>query len=423
MFKRSVMRSPVKACDLFYPFCIFGLFISVSAHIRLMYPFPRKYAIDSLNNRINPYGDCGMPRGSVNTEILMGSSFTVTWAVGQPHDGGHRVELLDKEYNLLATLVPSNGTADEFYGNNTVANMARVTLPADISCPHCILRVIKQGEMTPDHGSPFSYVYRSCADIEIADKVSTRKAKCSHRGVWNGTACRCNKPFLGNFCEFEEECFDDSDCANAGICIDTHAQFFLRRQCYCPRGWLGPRCATMSAHNIVTFNSSLYRKLAAPYAVFTLYWRVIKVTHEVEFVVHAKTKNWLAVGWRPDDIDVSCRKFPPMDKENVISLNDTNGRLTVKTVDYLGTEFAKVPLHPMSCTDVVYANAYGNLCRLRDMYIRDFHTPVLDETFGGQQSLTAGQCSEDDGTGYIQAMFRRKLIVIWLQPVIRLIIR
>lgn len=64
-------------------------------------------------------------------------------------------------------------------------------------------------------------------------------------------------------------------------------------------------------------------------------------------------------------------------------------------------------LHPMDCTDVVIAQAKGNLYRVGDFYTRDRSTPVMDEYLGGVNSLTAALAWEKDDTTTM--IFRRKL--------------
>ncbi|XP_055329464.1 uncharacterized protein LOC129582084 [Paramacrobiotus metropolitanus] len=385
-------------------------FSDVAAHISLVYPRARQYPINALTNRNAPVGPCGMPKGNDVTELLMGSSFNVTWAVGQLHEGGYRIELLDKEYNAIATLAPPNGKAYEFSGNNSAGNIGYVTLPAEVTCGRCIIRVIKQGLGPAWTNTPASAVppgFRTCADVSIVEKPTTEKSSCSDHGTWNDGFCKCEKPFVGTFCEFEEECLDDTDCDNGGKCINTHAQFYPKHQCYCPTGWFGPKCASESSVKDFNFQPDLYRKRSSP-GNFTFYWRILPDIGEIEVILEAGTTNWVGFGWRPEGINTTCKTFPIIPKETVSSVSK-NGEVIQTVVDFQDQAFFAVPLHPMGCNDITYAAAQGQLCRIRDLYTRDHSTPLPDEVFGGEQSLTAGNCYEDPDTGILHVLFRKKL--------------
>ena len=65
-------------------------------------------------------------------------------------------------------------------------------------------------------------------------------------------------------------------------------------------------------------------------------------------------------------------------------------------------------LHPMDCMDIVMGSAMGGgLSRVRDYYTVSRATPLLDEVYGGRQSLTAASAWEEDGVTTM--IFRRKI--------------
>ena len=61
----------------------------------------------------------------------------------------------------------------------------------------------------------------------------------------------------------------------------------------------------------------------------------------------------------------------------------------------------------MDCTDIIVGSAVGTLHKVNDYYTISRATPMLDEVYGGVQSLTAANGFERDGITTI--MFRRKL--------------
>ncbi|XP_055352354.1 uncharacterized protein LOC129598464 [Paramacrobiotus metropolitanus] len=383
----------------------------VASHISLVYPRARQYPINALNNRVAPVGQCGMPKGNDITELLMGSSFNVTWTVGEMHNGGFRIELLDKEYNLISTLAPPNGKSNEFVGDNWAANIGYVSLPTEVTCGRCVIRVIHQG-VGPAWANPPGVTvppgFRTCADVSIVEQATNDRSRCTNHGTWKDGVCQCDRPFVGTFCEFEEECWDDTDCENGGQCINTHAQFYPKRQCYCPVGSFGPKCASQSAVKDFSFQKELYRKRSSPYGNFTFYWRILSEIKEIEVILEAGTTNWVGFGWRPEGLNTSCKTFPVIPKETVSSVSK-DGEVIQTVVDFQDQRFLAGPLHPMSCNDITYAAAHGQYCRVRDLYTRDISTPLPDEIFGGEQSLTAGSCYEDPVTGILHVIFRKKL--------------
>ena len=107
-------------------------------------------------------------------------------------------------------------------------------------------------------------------------------------------------------------------------------------------------------------------------------------TDEIEGIIVAKTTNYIAVGWRPANIDESCRNFPedappPLRKGN--------------------------PLHAMDCQDIIVAKVKGDSSNVGDYYTRDRSTPRRDKVYAGQDDLTAAIGWEQDGVTTV--MFRK----------------
>ena len=95
---------------------------------------------------------------------------------------------------------------------------------------------------------------------------------------------------------------------------------------------------------------------------------------EMEILLTAPTTSWVAVGWRPENLNKSCQSFP----------EDAPAPL--------GSDF-----HPMDCTDMVVGMARGMVGRIGDYYTRDRSTPRPDMFWGGQDDLLAGGVWEEDG--------------------------
>ncbi|KAK2194199.1 hypothetical protein NP493_2g24060 [Ridgeia piscesae] len=91
--------------------CVFIFVTSQSsAHLRLVYPPARQYALDFLDNaRTAP--PCGMKAvgfGGEVTDFEEGSSFIVMWQMAYAHNGGYKIQLLEGS-TVKHTLTPGKG--------------------------------------------------------------------------------------------------------------------------------------------------------------------------------------------------------------------------------------------------------------------------------------------------------------------------
>lgn len=50
----------------------------------------------------------------------------------------------------------------------------------------------------------------------------------------------------------------------------------------------------------ITFRPEDYQMKASKSSNFTFYWRILISTQEIEVVLQAQSKNWIAIGWRPE---------------------------------------------------------------------------------------------------------------------------
>ena len=181
-----------------------------------------------------------------------------------------------------------------------------VALPADLKCIDCSIRLVRQAN---EWGK--KYQFWSCADVDILPKSENFLNICSGHGKSYSGRCRCDRNFYGEYCQFQDECSKDQDCGIHGRCVDIMSTSSPRKQCYCREGFFGPKCNKENPKVLGkrNFQEGLYTKKDLSDKM-TLYWRLLKDIQEIEIVMKAKSSSWVAVGWRPQGLTGSCKKFP-----------------------------------------------------------------------------------------------------------------
>nr|XP_053637941.1 uncharacterized protein LOC128692680 isoform X2 [Cherax quadricarinatus] len=272
------------------------------AHVALTFPPARKYNLDFLDT-FRTQAPCGMPKGNIRTSLLQGSSFNVTWHLAYPHRGGFRLELLDAQERPLTDLTPV--TADsKFLSDDATAQSFRITLPTDLECIGCTIRLLRQAT---EWGG--KYQFWSCADVDIVQRNSYRET-CSGNGRYMVARCRCNKRFFGDRCQYENECDNDDDCGLFGRCVDLDATTYPKKICYCRQGRFGPKCTKTSlVTNRDTINLKVYYKKDLSEKM-TLYWRILQIEGEIEVVLVNNGSSYVSLGWRPQELTTKCKQFP-----------------------------------------------------------------------------------------------------------------
>ncbi|EJW72570.1 hypothetical protein WUBG_16525 [Wuchereria bancrofti] len=159
-----------------------------------------------------------------------------------------------------------------------------------------------------------------------------------------------------------------------------------------------------------------------------VYSRVVQ--DELEIILDYKSTSWISIGWRPMEIDRSCRLFP--DLENARNKRDTRWTLiSHSTIQMNESQYPidsnlmpvpipklpenngllraalLAPLHPMDCTDIVIGSVRDGRSRINDMYTRDRSTPLYDIWLDGEESFSAAYGIERDGRTIV--MFRRRI--------------
>lgn len=351
----------------------FILIPQVFGHVGLTFPPARKFDLDFMDT-IRTVGPCGMEKGSIKTSVEAGKPLKVTWHLGYPHKGGYLLELLDNKGQPLQNLTEGYQGLDNKY-----AQEATVTLPAGLTCPDCTIRLQRQAE----EWGP-TYRFWSCADVDIVGEDTYSKT-CSNLGSPTGSGCACPKTYFGDECQYKNDCETEADCHNHGQCIDHEGTSLPKKECYCQIGYYGQTCDKISPLNSKSYNASYFRTIELLPGNVKFLWRFVDLDEsEMEGIVVAKTKSYVALGWRPSDLTKSCQKFPtsvPAPK---------------------GTDF-----HAMDCQDIVIGKVKGELSNIGDYYTRDRSTPRRDEFYGGTPDLTGAVGWEEDGTTTI--WFRKKV--------------
>jgi hypothetical protein len=173
-------------------------------HVALTFPPARKYDLDFLDNSRTP-APCGMPKGSVKTSFISGSTLNVTWHLAYPHRGGYKIQILDNLERPKLDLTPSIKGSD-FVRNDVTAQSHEIRLPDNFTCDDCTLRLLRQADEWTN-----AYRFWSCADIDIKPRKEYRET-CSGHGKYVATKCKCNKNYYGSRCQYWDECTVDQDC-------------------------------------------------------------------------------------------------------------------------------------------------------------------------------------------------------------------
>ncbi|XP_049881200.1 uncharacterized protein LOC126377502 isoform X3 [Pectinophora gossypiella] len=275
--------------------------VNVYGHVALTFPPARRFDLDFLDNsRTKP--PCGMPKGTLKTSFLAGSSFTVHWHLAYAHRGGFSLRILDYLERPVLDLTPRAG-GSEFVRDDVTAQKYEVRLPSDFTCDNCTLQLQREaGEWGAN------YRFWSCADIDIVPRKDYHET-CSGHGFHILGRCKCNKSYFGPRCQFSDECTDDSECGLRGKCIDINATEAPSRACYCPVGFYGKGCNKKSPWKDKNINLALYshRQLSPEY---NLYWRIVKDQDELEVVMIVNGTSYAGIGWRPSGLNKQCKNFP-----------------------------------------------------------------------------------------------------------------
>ncbi|XP_050076124.1 uncharacterized protein LOC126563522 [Anopheles maculipalpis] len=276
------------------------LHLGAEAHVALTFPPARKYDLDFLDNsRTKP--PCGMPKGSLKTSFIEGSTFNVSWHLAYPHRGGFRLEILDAREKPVLNLTPSS-KEKRFVRDDVTAQQFQVSLPRNFTCRDCTLRLVRQAD---EWGG--NYRFWSCADVDVVPRREHHET-CSGHGKFIAR-CKCDRKYYGPRCEFWDECVTNQDCGIQGTCVDLGGTSLPRRQCYCRLGWFGPGCNKKSPIKSTDIDYSVYKaKSLSP--DLNVYWRVLREQSELEVVLKVNGTSWVALGWRPRKLTAECKNFP-----------------------------------------------------------------------------------------------------------------
>ena len=153
-------------------------------------------------------------------------------------------------------------------------------------------------------------MFWSCADVDILPKKEPFLNICSGHGKSYSGRCRCDPLSYGHQCQYQDECRADKDCGIHGKCQEVQNQA-PKKQCFCQVGWFGHKCRKQNPKVLSKkrFQEGLYTKQEVSDKM-TVYWRILHEIQEIEVVMKSKTTSWSALGWRPQGLSGSCKKFP-----------------------------------------------------------------------------------------------------------------
>uniref|UniRef100_A0A0N4ZXD1 EGF-like domain-containing protein n=1 Tax=Parastrongyloides trichosuri TaxID=131310 RepID=A0A0N4ZXD1_PARTI len=393
-------------------FLFFGFYLInyIECHVSLLYPPPRHPPFDFLDTR-RTEGPCGVERKNKQayTTFLTRTSYEIFWHTPIIHEGGFRISLINKKGDLQEQLTPNDGT---FYENSSNSTTNSFKIRFKNKCLNCTLVLEKEQKEWKDSG-----IFHSCSDIQIIDNMDENnenidETRCSGHGTFNGVSCDCDALYTGSRCEFKSFCKKDSDCKNGGKCIEM-INNPVEKNCYCKFGNYGTKCEksfipTESDSHCFNFYypTSPDNKRFVKYGLYNptcyqkhkfndediVYFR--NVNEELEIILDFKTTSWLSIGWRPLELDSSCRLFPEIG-------NNKNGGFLPSALES--------SLHPMDCNDIIFGAVRDNYLRINDMYSRDRSTPLLDSILDGENSLTAAYGAEIKESNRSVIMFRRNI--------------
>ena len=232
---------------------------------------------------------------------------------------------------------------------------------------------------------------------------------------------------FGENCNFSDECLSDEDCNNNGKCIQedsttipryikgyhlqnkfiTNFLYRTSKKCYCQAGFYGKSCDLVSKVKEKVSSLSSYKSFDMS-DNYKLYWKVLKDSSEIEVVIKSRSKTWIAIGWRPENLTKSCKSFWGVSREKTPRFRfrrDATKELDQEQVEKFTP---KREFHEMDCTDIVIGVAKGPLGRVVDSYTRDRSTPLSDEMYGGGNDLTAAMAYEENDETVM--VFRKPLI-------------
>ncbi|OWR54530.1 hypothetical protein KGM_206516 [Danaus plexippus plexippus] len=249
-----------------------------------------------------------MPKGSIRTSFLAGSTFTVHWHLAYAHRGGFSLRILDYLERPLLDLTPRAG-GSEFVRDDVTAQKYEVHLPSDFTCDNCTLQLQREaGEWGQN------YRFWSCADIDIVSR-KTYHETCSSRGFHILSRCKCNRLYSGDRCQYSNECLEDGDCGLRGRCVRPAGHSAAPGAgapggvCYCAFGFYGKGCSKKAPWKDKNINLELYTKKQLS-KDFALYWRVLKEEGEMEVAMIVNGTSYAGIGWRPKGLKKECKNFP-----------------------------------------------------------------------------------------------------------------
>ncbi|KAE9553017.1 hypothetical protein FO519_003778 [Halicephalobus sp. NKZ332] len=202
--------------------------------------------------------------------IKSGKELEFIWFNPTAVKGAFRIQLLNSNYELIATLLDSDQPAG--FETNGLSK-AKVEIP-ETECKDCILRLVQEN-------SQGKVQLLSCADVDVLTSLPPDVKGCE------GEDCTV-------------ECTDNQ--CGTGTCI--------KGSCYCPEGFYGPACLKESRLSPKQLNLSEFASTTASLdSKNRLYWRI--ENEEIEVVLKFPTNQWTVFGFRPPNAFEKCPWLEP----------------------------------------------------------------------------------------------------------------
>ena len=132
----------------------------------------------------------------------------------------------------------------------------------------------------------------------------------------------------------------------------------MPKQCYCGPGFYGKYCELVSEISEKLSSVSSYNTVDLS-STMKLHWKVLDESAEIEIVVISKSKSWVAVGWRPDNITKECKSFWGDQESIVPRFRFRRDAVAPLSESQIKKFTPRGEFHEMDCTDIVIGSYYN----------------------------------------------------------------
>ncbi|KFD58732.1 hypothetical protein M513_00425 [Trichuris suis] len=266
-----------------------------AAEIKLLYP-PERYSQADFPLLPQVASSCEYPpsKAGFKTEVLASKPLEVTWSESVDTKGIASFEIVDSAERSIFQLAELNLTV--MAKENYRIKHAKLLLAKGYTCSGCELRMRLSNQESTG-------ALLSCADIDIIEDIAH---PCSNHGASSDGICSCDRLYSGDYCQFEDECWQDSDCGKKGKCVPVQKNDVTRRLCFCESGSYGRKCSKESNSKIELPTSLQHYHERTLTDDCKLHWQILEEDNELEIVLQCPKRSWIAIGWISDDEPKKC---------------------------------------------------------------------------------------------------------------------